>query len=313
VSSPAGANIGVSGWRRRLEDPFNVYYRYPVALFLVRLLIPTPITPNQVSLSQPVLAALAGYLVSSNDPGRILLAVAVFEFRSILDCVDGSLARAKKMSSPNGHAIDAMADWLGVVFLYVGLLMHFRAYPPDAALGWLGGGPATHVTTTLVLAASGAQAALRSFGFDYFKSKYLAIYEKGKDDSIEGLAAKVRSLRAYPTVFGRVDVFIGRFGHLFFEREWFDPDTSTAALSPAEVDRMSREQDSPRARFMGFLWSVSGGDAYLSMVMLSIVFGQMWSTQVFFATFGFAWILAVMIFNVHFVRTGRRGYATVAA
>ncbi len=198
--------------------------------------------------------------------------MALFELRSILDCADGTLARAKKMSSPNGHAIDAMADWIGVVLLYVGILMHFRAYPPPTALGWLGGGPATNVTTTLVLGAAGAQAALRSFGFDYFKTKYLAIYEKGKDDSIEGLAAKVRALRARPTFFGHVDVFIGRFGHFVFEREWFDPDTSTAALTPSEVDAMAREQDGPRARFMGFLWSISGGDGYLSMVMLSILF-----------------------------------------
>jgi phosphatidylglycerophosphate synthase len=313
VSDVSSAIVGPRGWKRRLEDPFNTYYRYPVALGICRFLVKTPITPNQVSVSQPVLAALAGYLVSSNDPNRMLLGVAAFELRSILDCVDGSLARAKKLSSANGHAIDALCDWLGVVLLYVGILIHFRNYPPTTALGWLGGGPATHVTTTLVLAAAGAQAAIRSFAFDYFKTKYLSIYEKGVDESIEGLRAKVLALRKKPTFFGHADVFIGRFGHAVFEREWFDPDTSTAALTPTEVEAMSRDQDSPRARWMGFLWSISGGDAYLSMIMLSILFGQIWATQVFFATFGFMWIIGVVLYNVHFVRTSRRGYEPVAA
>jgi hypothetical protein len=313
VNDVSGAIVGPRGWKRRLEDPFNTYYRYPVALWMVRFLVKTPITPNQVSMSQPFLAALAGWLVSSSEPRRMLLGVAVFEFRSILDCVDGSLARAKKMSSANGHAIDAICDWLGVVLLYVGLLIHFRNHPPATSLGWLGGGPATHVTTTLVLAAVGAQAAIRSFTFDYFKTKYLSIYEKGVDESIDTLRAKVLALRARPTFFGHVDVFIARFGHLVFEREWFDPETSTAALTPAEVEAMAREQDAPRARWMGFFWSISGGDAFLSMIMLSILFQQIWATQVFFATFGFMWIVGVVLYNVHFVRTSRRGLEVVAA
>lgn len=314
-----GPIVGPQGWKKRLEDPFNTYYRYPVALWIVRLLVKTPITPNQVSLVQPILAAASGWLLASGEPTRMLLAVAAFEVRSILDCVDGSLARAKKMSSPNGHAIDAMADWLGVVFLYIGLLMHFRAYAPSSAYGFLGGGAATTVTTTLVMVVSGFQAGIRSFAFDYFKNKYLSIYEKGIDDTVEGLRAKVLAHRANPTFFGRIDVFIGRMGHLAFEREWFDPDTSRAQLTRSEIDAMSREQDSPRARFIGFLWSISGGDAYLSFVMLTLlagrVFGvsEIWDAQVFFATFGLLWILAVIAYNRHFIRTSRGGYQPVVA
>jgi len=316
---PLGPIVGPQGWKRRLEDPFNTYYRYPIALWIVRALVHTPITPNQVSLIQPLLAATSGWLISSGDPTRMLLAVLAFELRSILDCVDGSLARAKKMSSPNGHAIDAMADWLGVVFLYVGLVMHFRAFPPSSAYGFLGGGAATLTTTILVLGVSGFQAGMRSFAFDYFKNKYLSIYERGVDETVEGLRAKVLAQRARPTFFGRIDVFIGRMGHLSFEREWFDPETSRVQLSRNEIDAMAREQDGPRARFIGFLWSVSGGDAYLSFVMLTLVasrvFGvsEIWDAQVFFATFGLMWIVGIIAYNRHFIRSSRRGYAAVAA
>ncbi|MFO0615089.1 MAG: CDP-alcohol phosphatidyltransferase family protein [Polyangiaceae bacterium] len=318
-AKPLGPIVGPQGWKRRLEDPFNTYYRYPVALWIVRLLVHTPITPNQVSLVQPILAATSGWLISSGDPTRMMLAVAAFEIRSILDCVDGSLARAKRMSSPNGHAIDAMADWLGVVFLYIGLTMHFRTFPPSSAYGFLGGGAASIWTTVLVLAVSGFQAGMRSFAFDYFKNKYLSIYERGVDETIEGLRTKVLAQRANPTFFGAIDVFIGRMGHLAFEREWFNPDTSRAQLSRSEIDAMAREQDSPRARFIGVLWSLSGGDAYLSFVMVSLVVGrflgvsEVWDAQVFFATFGLMWIVAVIAYNRHFIRTSRRAYQAVAA
>ncbi|MBL8742214.1 MAG: CDP-alcohol phosphatidyltransferase family protein, partial [Myxococcales bacterium] len=55
---------GPRGWKRRLEDPFNTFYRYPVALAITRLLMGTRVTPNQVSLVQPVFAAGAGYLLT---------------------------------------------------------------------------------------------------------------------------------------------------------------------------------------------------------------------------------------------------------
>ncbi len=307
VGVDEGAIVGPAGWKRRLEDPLNTYYRYPLALLMVRGLVKTSITPNQISFAQPLLAAVAGYFVTYDDWRHHVLAVAAFELRSILDCVDGSLARAKRMSSPYGHAIDAMADWLGVTLLYVGILMHFRMHPPASWTGVVGATSApTLVATTMVIVLASTQAAVRSFSFDYFKTKYLSIYEDGRDASIEGLRAKVIANRKKPSLFGHIDIFIGRFGHLVFEREWFDPETSRAALSEQEIATMSRGQESPRAKRMGFWWSISGGDAFLSFVMLSILVGQLWAGQVFFATLGILWIASVIVYNIHFVRLARR-------
>src|SRR5688572_24700662 len=68
---------GPRGWKRRLEDPFNTYYRYPIALAIVRLLVRTPITPNQISLVQPFFAACAGWLLTFDDWRYHLGAVAL--------------------------------------------------------------------------------------------------------------------------------------------------------------------------------------------------------------------------------------------
>ncbi|NUP07064.1 MAG: CDP-alcohol phosphatidyltransferase family protein [Polyangiaceae bacterium] len=283
---------GPKGWKRRLEDPFNTYYRYPLALAMTRWLVHTPVTPNQVSLVQPVFAAASGYLLTFEDVRAHIAAVVLFELRSILDCVDGSLARAKRMSSPNGHAIDAMADWLGVVFLYCGIFHYVYNHVPAGY---------TTTTAMAVVTMALAQGAIRSFASDYFKSKYMGIYERATDDVPQLLRDKVLGLSKSSSLFAHIDVFIMRTGHFFFEFERFCPARSKA-LSSQAIEHMVREQSTTRARINGFLWSISSGDAFLSFVILSILVGKLWAGQLFFATVGVVWIAAVVLYNVAFLR-----------
>lgn len=300
--------VGPRGWKRRLEDPLNTYYRYPIALAITKLLMRTPVTPNQVSLVQPVFAAGAGYLLTIDRVEAHLGAVALFELRSILDCVDGSLARAKKLSSPNGHAIDAFADWLGVMFLYLGIFHYVFHHVPA--------GYSTAAAMGIVCAAL-AQGALRSAASDYFKNKFLGIYERREDDLPETFRKKVLSREQRDKTKGmslpaRVASFFAAFDigtmhacHFLFELERFDPHRSKP-LPREAISQMIREESSARTRFIGFLWSISSGDAFLSFVILSILFGKLWVGQLFFASVGFVWILAVIAYNVVFLRGYRR-------
>lgn len=287
-------------WKLRLEDPLNRYYRYPIARLLVRALLRTPITPNQVTLVQPLLAGVSGYLITFDDPWHLAGAAAAFEVRSILDCADGTLARAKKMSSPSGHAIDATADWLGVIFLYIGLFWHFHLHPPPP-------GPwSEYVSANGVILYALLQGATRSFASDYYKLKYCSIFETGRDETVDSLRRKVLALGPKSSIFTHFDVFIGRMGHLAFEHEWFDPDTSRASTSHVEIQELVREQSAPLTRFIAFLWAISNGDAFLSMVVLSALFCQLWVGQLFFASVGLLWICGVILLNGWFFRRASR-------
>lgn len=293
-SQPAAPSGVPVGWKIRLEDPFNRHYRYPLARLLVRVLIKTPVTPNQVTLVQPFLAALAGYCVTFDDARHLALGALLFEIRSILDCADGTLARAKNMMSPAGHAIDAMADWIGVILLYAGIFQHFRLHPPSS-------GPwSAYISTTGLLCVVLFHAALRSFASDYFKLKYTSIFEQGRDETVESLRRKMLALRERPSLFGRIDVLIGQMGHLSFEREWFCPENSRA-MSDAQIRELRRGERSTKTRFVVGLWALSNGDAFLSLVIVSIVLNRLWEGQLLFATVGVAWIYGVLLINALFL------------
>jgi hypothetical protein len=130
-------------WRNRLGDPFNQLYRGPLARLLVRGLVKTPVTPSQVTLVQPILAAIAGYFVTFGDARHLVIAAALFEARAILGCVDVTLAGAKKgLVNVNGEAERTVARGLSAAFLYASIAWHFHlhAAPGFALSAYLSAG-----------------------------------------------------------------------------------------------------------------------------------------------------------------------------
>jgi phosphatidylglycerophosphate synthase len=87
---------------------------------LARLLCHTPVTPNQVSVAS-LGVALASFLcfVSHSPIAGGLLA----QMASILDGVDGDLARLKNMTSAFGGFMDAILDRYADAVIYLGLII----------------------------------------------------------------------------------------------------------------------------------------------------------------------------------------------
>ncbi|MEO7095444.1 MAG: CDP-alcohol phosphatidyltransferase family protein, partial [Polyangiales bacterium] len=81
---------------RDVEDPVNLHVHRPLQLLLLRPLVATAITPNQVTFLS-LAAGLGSAALVVHGGGGALLAGAVLLFTSaILDGVDGMLARHKK-------------------------------------------------------------------------------------------------------------------------------------------------------------------------------------------------------------------------
>jgi phosphatidylglycerophosphate synthase len=104
--------------RKKNDQLFNVYVMRPVASLFVVAIAPTGVTPNQVTLlNLAVFVVSAAMLVAFPSWRGGLAAVAVLELSYCLDCVDGMLARHKKLASKAGHLFDFFTDESKAVLL----------------------------------------------------------------------------------------------------------------------------------------------------------------------------------------------------
>lgn len=104
--------------RKKHDLLFNVFFMRPVAGQVVAVIAPTGVTPNQITLLNLIMFIVAGGLLiglPTYDGG--LVAIAVLEASYCLDCVDGMLARHKKVASKEGHLFDFFTDELKALLL----------------------------------------------------------------------------------------------------------------------------------------------------------------------------------------------------
>jgi len=142
----------------------------PLATILVKLLAPTPITPNQVT----GIAALFGVGVGVAlylGPG-VLAACCMLGFLCF-DCADGQLARLRGTTGYLGRAVDGFGDYVTGIALHLGLIF------------WLQTEYGLLLTLGLTVAA-GAAMAWASFLLDRYKRRY-----RGDTDDLEAIRQEV--------------------------------------------------------------------------------------------------------------------------
>jgi phosphatidylglycerophosphate synthase len=114
VVSDAGARAATEALWQSCRKPIDGYVsrhlnRY-VSLAISRRLVDTPITPNQVSVLCIALGILSGVLAANGGYGYLLAGAALFKLNSILDGVDGELARVRWAYSKAGELLDSAGD-----------------------------------------------------------------------------------------------------------------------------------------------------------------------------------------------------------
>lgn len=122
-------------YRILIKPQDNAITRYlyrPVSSPLTRMLVWTPITPNQISYLVAAIVALGCWLTASASVARVAAGTAVILAAAYLDCCDGEVARLKLLSSRLGAWLDTVIDELSSVayMACVGWHCHLR-YGPD--------------------------------------------------------------------------------------------------------------------------------------------------------------------------------------
>jgi len=122
-----------SGRPPEMDDWLNARIFHPLAQRLARLLVPTPLTPNMVSVAGGLAIVAAALLYTRLDwPVSVALGFVAHAAWHVLDGADGDLARMTGRTSPIGEMVDGLCDYFGHIFLYV-LLAAF-----GDRLGWGG-------------------------------------------------------------------------------------------------------------------------------------------------------------------------------
>lgn len=104
---------------------------------IAKLLVKTPVTPNQVTVAAFGIAVLSlvGFILGQN-----IVAGLLAQLSSIVDGVDGSLARLKGMSSTFGSFLDSVLDRYADILVILGLTLWSLAnetYPGITVVGFL--------------------------------------------------------------------------------------------------------------------------------------------------------------------------------
>lgn len=132
---------------RELQDALNHYLYHPLAWQLARLLAPTPITPNMVSVLGGLMVVAAGFVyLNTTGPLWPMLGMLLHMSWHVVDGADGDLARITGRSSPLGELVDGICDYVSHIILYVLLaLVLTRTMGAGWAWFWTLSAGASHI------------------------------------------------------------------------------------------------------------------------------------------------------------------------
>lgn len=147
---------------REVEDPVNLWFNRPLAYAFVAVVFRTPITPNQVTLLATLVGLAAAVGIALGTPDAMLWGGILLWTSAILDGADGILARAKKLQSEMGRALDGTADLVVAGAAIVAAIYHL----------WL----KFHSFEIFVLCVATVMSSVfHIYLYDYYKESYLTL------------------------------------------------------------------------------------------------------------------------------------------
>jgi CDP-L-myo-inositol myo-inositolphosphotransferase len=108
--------------------PFDRYVIRPPASLIVKALFKTRITPNQVTATSFIFALLAALAYTGARPVYFALGGCLALISTILDAADGTLARAKNMTSRYGAFLDLFLDRIAEFAVLTGASFGYFKY-----------------------------------------------------------------------------------------------------------------------------------------------------------------------------------------
>ena len=125
--------------RKPVDGLVARHFNRNISLFVSRRLKDLPIHPNAVSVFNMLLGVAAAFAVMHPTYGWLLLGALLLEANSVLDGVDGELARVRLQESKRGEWLDTLADDGSNILFFLGLSIGAAQLPGGTHLAIAGG------------------------------------------------------------------------------------------------------------------------------------------------------------------------------
>lgn len=127
----------MAAWPKPTDGPVSRWINRPISLRITRLLAPTGVTPNQISLVTLLMGFAAAWFAALGGYAWWLAAALTFQLASILDGTDGELAVLTYRQTEWGAWVDTICDNVSYLAFIVGMTVGVhRAGLPDWYVGW---------------------------------------------------------------------------------------------------------------------------------------------------------------------------------
>lgn len=154
-----------------VEEPVDVYVHRPLAYLLARALLPTPVSPNLVTLASMGIGVYSAVLIVSSVPHHFQWAALCAFLSTVFDCADGQLARMRKTSSVIGRMLDGTADVIVTAAILIGGGYYIcRKY---------GSSPALLVACIAFTLVAGVATSVQTTLFDHYKTVFMKMAVPG--------------------------------------------------------------------------------------------------------------------------------------
>lgn len=255
-------------------NPADRLWRYPISNAIVKYVARAGIKPNHVTVLHTVLSIAAGFVISVGTPAAFVIAGLMFETRSILDCLDGVLARATSQSSPFGRALDQLGDTIGFLSLMGGALV---------CLGRIHGLLAALVVVLFTMAISAACTtawdlyrrrftSLLRDGYDTTEEEYLTLCRRFEERPLVSLwVSKVVSLYAWYTLSPQT---LPKLRERIAARDWPRDGQTFAVTATGRRLQDAAARNDPELRGSLQRLSIVAGDNIILVLTVSLLLGE---------------------------------------
>jgi phosphatidylglycerophosphate synthase len=124
--------------RKSFDGVVSRHLNRHISIFVSKRIVNTSLTPNVVSMLTFLLGIAAALTAAKGGYTYTLLGAFLFQWNSILDGVDGELARVRFQQSKLGQWLDTISDDTSNVLFYAGLAIGARDLPFGTELAWIG-------------------------------------------------------------------------------------------------------------------------------------------------------------------------------